>query len=143
MWYAPMRYLRVCNIYIYFNNMRSAAGLAQGQADRSAGAVVAAASSSSSGKNVFARLPRTTTTTTTTTVPATSLLCPSSQPHARTHAARRPTELHFVENRARGCRTMRTKYYNNNNIIRNIVVFALCAIRVTESALLIYTSRQW
>jgi len=76
--------------------MRSAAGLAQGQADRSAGAVVAAVSSS--GKNVFARLPR------TTTVPATSLLCPSSQPHARTHAARRPTELHFVENRARGCR---------------------------------------
>lgn len=83
--------------------MRNAAGLAQGQADRSAGAVVAAASSS--GKNVFARLPR------TTTVPATSLLCPSSQPHARTHAARRPTELHFVENRARGRRTMRTKYY--------------------------------
>jgi len=40
--------------------MRSAAGLAQGQADRSAYSVVAA-SSSSSGKNVFARLPRTTT----------------------------------------------------------------------------------
>jgi len=103
--------------------MRSAAGLAQGQADRSAGAVVAAASSSS-GKNVFARLPR------TTTVPATSLLCPSSQPHARTHAARRPTELHFVENRARGCRMMRRKY--NYNIIRNIT-FALCAIRVSST----------
>jgi len=54
---ALMRYLRVCNIY--FNNMRSAAGLAQGRADRSAYSVVAAASSSS-GKNVFARLLRTT-----------------------------------------------------------------------------------
>lgn len=107
--------------------MRSAAGLAQGQADRSDGAVVAAAASasSSSGKNVFARLPR------TTTVPAMSLLCPSSLPHARTHAARRPTELHFVENRARGCRTMRTKYYDN--IIRKyIIVFALCEIRVSS-----------
>lgn len=28
MWYAPMRYLRVCNNIIYLNIMRSAAGLA-------------------------------------------------------------------------------------------------------------------